>query len=318
MKKISVVIPIHNEEENLKLLHEKLDKTLSSLEEYVSEFIMVDDGSTDSSLSVIREIAQKDSRVKYISFSRNFGHESATSAGLDRAEGDCVVIIDADLQDPPELIPKLVEKWEEGYEVVYAQRRRRPGESWVKRFTSYLFYRFFNLISERKLPLDVGDFRLIDREVVLAFRRMGDYNRMVRGMITWLGFRQTGIEYDRKQRHSGKTNYNLLKLIWLSLDAITSFSIVPLRFSIAMGFIITLLSIIAGTAVLIHKLFFGLEIPGYALLTVGMFFLGGVQLSILGLIGEYIGKIYRQTLNRPLYIISEEGGFSKTNESSPV
>lgn len=311
MEKISVVVPIHNEEENLQSLYGRLKAVLQKLPDMTHEIILVDDGSTDRSLEVIKSLAASDGAVKYLSFSRNFGHEPATTAGLDRAGGDCVVIIDGDLQDPPEVIEEMVKKWREGYHLVYAQRRSRAGESFFKKFSSSLFYRVINVISERKMPLDTGDFRLMDRKMVEAFREMGDYNRMVRGMVAWLGFRQTGIKYDRDERHAGVTKYGFLRLLWLSFDAVTSFSIIPLRVSAWIGFFITILSILAGGAVIYDKFFGTLNIPGYALLTVGVFFLGGVQLFILGIIGEYIGKIYQQVLCRPLYVVADEKGFQE-------
>lgn len=311
MHKISVVTPLFNEEENIRALYERLKKVLTELKDFTHEIIFVDDGSVDRSLEIMKELAAADSSFRYLSFSRNFGHEAASSAGLDHAEGDCVVLIDGDLQDPPELIPEMVEKWREGYKVVYAVRRTRRGESFLKRFTSLIFYRFINLISEQKLPLDTGDYRLISREVLLAFRTMGDYHRMIRGMITWLGFRQIGIPYDRPERHAGKTKYGLIRLMLLTLDAITSFSIAPLRFVMALGFIITLLSIIKGLHIIYQKLIMSLAIPGYALQTVGLFFLSGIQLVMLGVIGEYVGKIYQQTQRRPLYVLAEKKGFEE-------
>ena len=314
MELISIVVPVLDEEENLEILHQRTTSAIGQVEGLDFEMILVDDGSRDQSREVIRELTRKDPRVKMVSFSRNFGHEAATTAGLDRAKGDCVVIIDADCQDPPEVIVKLVEKWREGYQVVYAQREKRPGESFLKKFTSFLFYRIFNSISPIKMPPDTGDFRLVDRKVLLAFRRMGDYNRMIRGMFSWLGFRQTGVTYNREARHGGTTNYGFLKLLWLSFDAMTSFSIMPLRVSTWIGFFVTVVSILAGTSVLVDKLFWGLNIPGYALMAVGMFFMGGIQLFILGIMGEYIGKIYQQSLGRPLYVVDHEEGFSRTGD----
>jgi len=318
MTLISVVVPIYNEEHNIADLYKRLKTVLASLSGFTSEIIMVDDGSTDASLEKIKEAAEADPSVKYISFSRNFGHEPASTAGLDRAQGDCVVLIDADLQDPPEVIPQMVEKWRQGYHVVYAQRKSRPGESIFKKITSYLFYRIINLFSAHKFPLDTGDFRLIDRQVLLAFRKMGDYNRMIRGMIAWLGFKQTGIYYDREERKKGSTKYNAVKLFWLSLDALTSFSLIPLRFSMAIGFLVMLVSFIFGCIVIYQKLFGTLRIPGYALQTISTFFLGGIQLFMLGIIGEYLGKVYQQTQGRPLYVILEEGGFDRQDGNTAI
>jgi polyisoprenyl-phosphate glycosyltransferase len=316
MPKISIVVPIYNEEENISPLYERLKACLEKCADFSFEIIMVDDGSTDGSLDAIKRLTEGDDRLRFISFSRNFGHEAATTAGFDRAAGDCVVLIDADLQDPPEIIPDMIEKWKEGFHVVYAQRTRRRGENFIKIATSFFFYRFINMLSSQKLPLETGDFRLIDRKVLLAFRSMGDYSRMIRGMISWLGFRQTGILYDRDERFRGTTKYNLIKLLWLSFDAITSFSIVPLRLSIAIGFLVMFISFGWGCAVLYHKLFLGLSIPGYALQTISLLFLGGVQLFILGIIGEYVGKTYLQSLKRPLYVVYREGGFENLDGNS--
>jgi polyisoprenyl-phosphate glycosyltransferase len=318
MPKISIVVPVYNEEENISPLYERLKACLLGIADFSYEIIMVDDGSTDGSLDAIKKIRESDDQVRFVSFSRNFGHEAATTAGFDRAAGDCVVLIDADLQDPPEVIPHLLEKWKEGYAVVYAQRRRRRGENFIKKSTSFLFYRLINILSSQRFPHETGDFRLIDRKVLLAFRTMGDYNRMIRGMITWLGFKQTGILYDREQRYRGKTKYNLIKLLLLSFDAITSFSIVPLRLSVIIGFIVMFMSFGWGCAVLYHKLFRGLSIPGYALQTISLLFLGGIQLFILGIIGEYVGKTYLQSLKRPLYVVYREGGFDNKDGNSDL
>jgi polyisoprenyl-phosphate glycosyltransferase len=311
MPKISIVVPVFNEEESLYSLYCRIKNVLSHIDGFSSEIILVNDGSVDSSLGIIRELHVGDHDVKYISFSRNFGHEYATTAGFDKAEGDCIVLIDADLQDPPEVIPEMIEKWKEGYQVVYAKRIKRQGEHFIKKQTSFLFYRFINLIADRKMPLDTGDFRLIDRKVLLAFRRMGDYNRMVRGMVAWLGFKQVGIEYEREERKRGNTKYNFFKLLWLAFDAMTSFSIIPLRFAMGFGFFVMLMSILSIIMVSYQKFFLRTNIPGYLFLTVSMFFLSGIQLFILGIMGEYLGKIYLQTQHRPLYIIDEEGGFTQ-------
>jgi polyisoprenyl-phosphate glycosyltransferase len=313
MPKISIVVPIYNEEESIPYLYERLIDVLKKLKEFNYEIILVNDGSTDNSQGIIKELLAKDQNVKYISFSRNFGHEKATTAGFDKAEGDCVVLIDADLQDPPEVILEMVEKWQEGYQVVYAQRKSRAGESFMKKVTSLLFYRMINIISDSKIPMDTGDFRLVDRHVLLEFRKMGEYNRMVRGMIAWLGFKQVAVRYERDERKRGQTKYNFFKLLWLAFDAITSFSIMPLRFATGIGFLVILMSIAAIIIVICQKVFLKLPIPGYAFQTVSMFFLGGIQLFILGIMGEYLGKIFQQAQKRPLYIIEEEGGFERDN-----
>jgi len=301
----TIVIPVYNEEDNIPILYQRLVNVMKTLPlDY--EIIFVDDGSTDSSLVRIRELSRSDENVYYISFTRNFGHEAASTAGLDAAKGDCIILMDADLQDPPELIPKMIELWRQGYHLVYAKRRRRAGESLFKRISAYAFYRILNLMSDLKFPLDTGDFRLMDKVVVEDFKKCREKNRFVRGLTAWVGYNQVGIEYDRDERYAGRTKYNPLKLLLLSIDVITGFSIVPLRIVTYAGFLITALSLCMTLIVIIQKIFFGLNIPGYALLTSGLFFLGGVQTFFLGILGEYVGRIYREVQKRPLYLIQEQ------------
>jgi glycosyltransferase involved in cell wall biosynthesis len=301
----SVVIPVYNEKDNILTLYQRLIKSLSSIP-IRYEIIFVNDGSTDKSLEKIKELSLSDKNVFFISFTKNFGHEAASTAGLDAAHGDCVILMDADLQDPPELIPEMVDLWHKGYHLVYAKRRRRHGESFLKHITAKIFYRILNLLSDSKIPMDTGDFRLMDKRVVDDFKKCREQNRFVRGLTAWVGYNQMAIEFDRPERYAGKTKYNPFKLFLLSLDVITGFSIIPLRIASAIGFIVMLLSIVMTSIILVQKLFLNLDIPGYALLVSGMFFLGGVQLFFLGVIGEYIGKIYRQVQQRPLYLIKEQ------------
>jgi dolichol-phosphate mannosyltransferase len=299
------VVPAFNEQDSLEPLHDRLTRVLTGIgADY--DIIFVDDGSTDQTLAVIRKLASADPRVRYVSFARNFGHEAASTAGLDRADGDVVVLMDADLQDPPELIPELIDKWRQGHDVVYAQRRRRTGESAFKRLTAWAFYRTLNAVTPTTIPADTGDFRLMDRRVVAQFRRMRETNRFVRGMVSWVGHRQTAVQFDRPARHAGEAKYGILKLIMLSLDATMGFSTLPLRVATVLGLVTTAGALIAGLAVVIHKLFFGLAIEGYALLAAGIFFLGGVQMLLLGILGEYTGRIYTQVQQRPLYVVKEE------------
>ena len=305
MSLISVVIPVYNEQECLPALFERLDRLQSSGSDRY-EFVFVDDGSTDESRRIIVELAARNESIKYIIFSRNFGHEIATTAGIDHAGGEAVVIIDADLQDPPELIPELVAKWRQGYQVVYAQRRSRKGEGVLKRFTSWLFYRVICRLSDVDIPADTGDFRLMDRRAVEHFRRCREQSRFVRGLVAWTGFRQTAVQYDRDQRQGGEGKYGLFKLIVLAFDAVVGFSNVPLRIGILLGLMACLFALTIAVVVFLQKLINGIPIPGYALMVTGMFFLGGVQLLMLGLLGEYIGRIYRESQRRPLYIISEK------------
>jgi glycosyltransferase involved in cell wall biosynthesis len=310
----SVVVPCRNEAANLDELHRRLNAVLPTLSDD-HEILFVDDGSTDDSLGVMQRLAAADPHVRYVSFSRNFGHEAASTAGLDRADGDCVILMDADLQDPPERIPDLVAKWREGYEEVHATRRHRLGLNPLRRALTWLFYRAVTALSEIPLPLDTGNFRLMDRRVVESFRRCRERGRYVSGLITWVGFRQGQIEYDRPARLAGRSNYGFRQLVRLALDAVSGFSVHPLRIASVLGLVVTVLSFGAGLAVVIHKLFLGLAIPGYALATSGLFFLGGVQLLFLGIIGEYLGRVYRQVQDRPLYIVREEGG---AGEDSPA
>ncbi len=301
---ISIIVPLYNEQDNIYLLYTSICEVMNNAG-ISFELIFVDDGSNDNSLSIIKDLSKNDSRVRFFSFSRNFGHEAASSCGFKMARGKTAVLIDADMQDPPSLIPEMYKKWKEGYEVVYAKRISRQGETFLKKSTSHLFYKIMNRFSKIKIPIDVGDFRLVDRAVIDAFNSLTERNRFVRGLFTWVGYKQTAIQYNRLPRSRGKTKYNWLKLILLSMDAFFSFSLVPLRLCIIIGIGTIIFSFLTVGSIVIQRLFLGLDIPGYALLTAGMFLLGGVQLTFLGIIGEYIGKIYSEVQNRPLYIIKE-------------
>jgi len=304
---VSVVLPVYNEEGSLRELHARLRAVFAGAE-MDCELIFVDDGSTDDSLKTIKEISEEDQRCRCVSFARNFGHEAASTAGLQRAQGDVVVLMDTDLQDPPEFIPTLIEKWKEGYEVVYVRRRNRAGESVFKRLSAWVFYRILNALAEVKIPSDVGDFRLMDRKVVDAFKNLPEANRFVRGMIAWLGYQQIGVEYDRPERRKGKTKYDPYKLAYLAFDAAVSFSASLLRLSTITGFVVGFASLVMVLVVVAQKLFLGIPIKGYALMASGLFFLGGLILLYLGLLGEYVAKTYRQVQARPLYIVKEEIG----------
>ena len=305
--RLSIVIPLLNEEANLALLHERLCAVMDKLG-CQRQIIFVDDGSTDQSARIIGDLAGKDSTVTGIEFSRNFGHEAASTAGLDHADGDAVVLMDADLQDPPELIEQLVARWREGFDVVYAIRRDREGESLFKRCTAWAFYRILNLMSEVEIPRDTGDYRLMDRRVVAGLKQCRERARFIRGLVAWTGFKTSAVEYDRPSRHGGQTKYNPLKLLLLSLDAAVGYSILPLRLATALGFTVTLVSLVLACIIIVQKLFMEIQIQGYALLASGLFFLGGVQMLLLGVLGEYIGRIYRESQARPLYIIRKRSG----------
>jgi len=297
---LSVVVPLLNEKNNLLELHRRLVTVTEKLG-CDREIILVDDGSIDGSDQIIRDLVAADPTVTGLRLSRNFGHEAASTAGMDAARGDMTVLMDADLQDPPELIEEMFQLWKQGNQIVYAVRRRRPGESRLKLSAAWLFYRALNFLSEVSIPLDVGDFRLMDARVVQSLRECREQDRFVRGLVAWTGFRSAAIEYDRPPRSSGKTHYGMLKLFFLSLDAFVGFSISPLRLASAAGVLFMLLSIFASLIICIvgspsAPTFFGC----------GLFFLGGVQLLCTGILGEYVGRIYRQAQHRPLYLIAEE------------
>ena len=270
------------------------------------ELVLVDDGSTDGTSEIIRDLAFDDIRVRPVLFSRNFGHQIAVTAGLDFSRGQAVVIIDTDLQDPPELISELVEKWRAGYEVVYAVRTEREGESWFKRATASAFYRVINRITEVEIPPDAGDFRLLDRKVVNALKTMREHHRFPRAMTAWVGFRQIGIPYKRAARRAGETKYPFRKMVRLAINAITGFSYFPLQLATYFGFISAALAIVAIPIVVYLRLSGKAELSGQATTLIAVLFLGGVQLISLGILGEYIGRLYDEAKNRPLYILREE------------
>lgn len=299
---ISVIIPIYNEEKNIDELYERLLKTVGSISDNY-EFIFVNDGSTDHSLLEILKLVAVDSRVYYINFSRNFGHQIAVTAGIDACSGKAVVIMDGDLQDPPELISKLFEKFKEGYDVVYAKRRDRNGESGFKRVSAKFFYRTLKQITSIEIPLDTGDFRLIAQKVVHNLRQMPEQNKFLRGQIAWLGFNQIEVGFDRARRKHGKTGYSLAKMLGLAMDGITGFSDKPLQFVTKLGFVFSFLAFaIILYAVYAHYILHE-TITGWTSLIVSSMFIGGVQLISIGILGEYIGRINKNVRKRPLYIV---------------
>ena len=300
----SIVAPVFNEIGSIEEFYKTLALVMQPLKQ-PWELLLVDDGSTDGSTDKIRELAANDSHVKPVIFARNFGHQIAVTAGLDYTRGEAIIIIDADLQDPPSVILDLIAKWKEGFEVVYAVRRKREGESWFKLFTASLFYRLIFRITDVKIPLDTGDFRLIDRKVVDILGQMRERHRFLRGMAAWVGFRQVGVEYDRKERFAGKTKYPFSKMFKLALNAITSFSYFPLQVATYLGFICAGISILAIPVVIYLRLSNQGELLGQATTLIAVLLLGGVQLITLGILGEYIGRIYDEAKGRPLYIVSE-------------
>ncbi len=300
----TIIAPIFNELENLPLLYarvrEELDKT-----EQTWELIMVDDGSRDGSTEVIRKLAASDERVRPVIFARNFGHQIAVSAGLDYSRGDAVIIIDSDLQDPPEVIGELIAKWREGFEVVYAVRTEREGETKFKTQTAALFYRMIDRITDVKIPLDTGDFRLMDRKVVNVMVSMREHNRFLRGMSAWTGFRQIGVGYKRKARHAGVTKYPLKKMLRLAMNAVTGFSMWPLQLATRLGAALGVLGLLAIPVVVILHVVVGVRFHGLATLAILMTLLSALILVFLGVIGEYLGRVYDEAKNRPLYIVAE-------------
>lgn len=300
----SIIAPIFNEISNLPELYRRVKEVMDKTGE-PWEIVLVDDGSTDDSAAYILQLAQQDKRVRPVIFARNFTHQIAVTAGLDYSRGQAVVIIDADLQDPPEVVLDMIAKWREGFEVVYAVRTEREGESWFKLFTASLFYRLIYRITDVNIPLDTGDFRLLDRKVVNVLNQMRERHRFLRGMSVWVGFRQTGVNYRRAARFSGETKYPFRKMFRLALNAITSFSYFPLQVATYMGFISASLSIIAIPVVIILRLTGSYAFLGQATTLLAVLFLGGVQLISLGILGEYIGRLYDEAKGRPLYIVRE-------------
>lgn len=299
---ISIVVPIYNEEQNIGLLYKRLTASIALLK--VSyELLFVNDGSTDNSFFLIKELATSDKNVRYINLSRNFGHQIAVTAGIDNCKGDAVVIIDADLQDPPELIEDLYRKMQEGFEVVYARRRNRSGESILKKATAKIFYRILTKITTVKIPVDTGDFRILDRKVVNVLKNMPEQQKYLRGQIAWIGFNQTHIEYDRDERHAGHTGYTYSKMIRLALDGITSFSNLPLKFATIAGFVVSGITFLVALYALYARFISKDYVPGWTSLIIAVLFIGGVQLITIGIIGEYMSRVSANVRNRPLYII---------------
>ncbi|MCS7461587.1 glycosyltransferase family 2 protein [Paenibacillus doosanensis] len=303
----SVVIPVYNEEAVVHETYRRLKTVMNGMGE-TYELLFVNDGSRDRTAEILMEYSQIDDTVKLLDFSRNFGHQIAITAGMDYAAGDAVIVIDADLQDPPELIPDMIAKWREGFDVVYAKRTKRRGESWFKKLTARMFYRLLRLSTDIAIPLDTGDFRLLDRRVCDEMKRIPESNRFVRGLVSWIGFRQTSVEYERDERHAGQTHYPLKKMLKLSLDGITSFSYKPLKLAGYLGFLLSVSGFMYMLYVFYAKLFTDAAIPGWTSITIIQLIFNGFILIILGIVGEYIGRIYDETKGRPLYIIRKSSG----------
>ena len=314
MKKISIIIPAYNEEESLPYLYERLEKVISSIENYEFEILFVNDGSKDNTLKLIKEYREKDKRISYVDFSRNFGKELAMIAGLDYATGDGVIFMDADLQDPPELIPEMIKYWEEGYDDVYAQRKSRAGESFLKKFTSKMYYKVLQALTPVEIQKDTGDFRLLDRRCVNALKKLRETDRNSKSMFSWIGYKKKAIMYDRDPRVAGKTKWNYKKLVNLAIDGITSFTTSPLRISTYIAIPTFLALFIYLIYVIIKCIRFSVAVQAYQAIILLVLFFSGVQILLFGIIGEYLGRIFNTSKNRPLYLVNEYNGKKEMND----
>ena len=312
MKKISILIPCYNEENTLPLLYPELVKLMEGMPAYEWEIMFINDGSVDNTLKILQELRQQDKRVNYVDLSRNFGKEVAMLAGFDYVTGDCMVIVDADLQDPPSLIPEMISYWEQGYEDVYARRRTRGKESWLRKYLSIKFYKLLQRTSRYDVLQNVGDFRLLDRRCINALKRMRESERYTKGMFCWIGFNKKEVVFDRGDRAAGSSSWGYKQLFSLAIDGITSFTSAPLRISTFVGFIVSMLAFIYMIYVFVKALFWGDAVQGYPSMVILILFLGGIQLLSLGIIGEYIGRIYNETKNRPDYIVRDFNGDDET------
>jgi dolichol-phosphate mannosyltransferase len=313
---LSLVLPIYNEEEVIPELHRQLQDFLAKLG-LPAEVVFVNDGSRDRSMDMLRDVAAEEPRYRIIAFARNFGHQTAITAGLDFARGEAVVVMDADLQDPPEVVLAMVAKWNDGFDVVYGRRRGRAGESWFKLLTARWFYRIFASMIPIEVPLDTGDFRLMSRKVVVALRELREVHRFVRGMVAWIGFKQTEVLYDRPGRFAGETKYPLRKMLRFALDGITSFSVLPLRFSAYLGMATSLGSVGVVAYALLSKYLYHQAVPGWTALMVAVTIFASVQLLMIGILGEYVGRIYEEVKRRPLYVVGETVNLPRKREVDP-
>lgn len=314
MKKISIIIPAYNEEESLPILYDRINNLMSTMKNYEFEILFVNDGSKDKTIQIIKEIREKDKRISYVDFSRNFGKEIAMIAGLDYATGDCVIFMDADLQDPPELIPELVKYWEEGYDDVYAKRRSRKGETWLKKFTSTMYYRVLQKMTRIEIQKDTGDFRLLDRRCVNALKKLRESQRNTKSMFSWIGYKKKEVLYDRDPRIAGSTKWNYKKLIDLAIDGITSFTTSPLRLSTFIAIPTFGLLFVYFVYVIIKCFVVKQVIQAYQAIILLILFYSGIQVLLFGIVGEYLGRIFNETKNRPLYLVNEYNGEKEMNQ----
>lgn len=310
---ISIVVPVYNEESVVLEFYKRTVSIMEPISESAFEIIFVNDGSEDQTSNIVKKLRENDKRVKLISFSRNFGHQIAITAGLRYSKGDAVVIIDVDLQDPPELVPKMIDKWKEGYEIVYAVREGREGETLFKKITAYIFYRLLRSMTNVDLKNDTGDFKLLGRRAVNVFNQLNEKNRYVRGLIHWIGFKQCQITYQRKERFSGQTKYSYSKMLKFAFDGITSFSHLPLRLASYFGLFVSLICFLYLIYAILLKLITNAPIGGWTSLMAVILFIGGIQLVTIGIMGEYIGRVFDETKNRPLYIVDENLGFDEVS-----
>ena len=313
-KLVTILVPAYNEQEVLHLLYVRLEKLMNENTNYDFEVLLVNDGSKDKTFEIMQELREKDKRFCYLNLSRNFGKETAMIAGLDYCKGDAVVIIDADLQDPPELIPEMIKYWEEGYDDVYAKRKSREGETWLKKFTSKMYYRVLQGFTRIEIQKDTGDFRLLDRRCVEALKSMRENQRYTKGLFSIIGYNKKEILYDRDPRAAGQTKWNYGKLIDLSIDGITSFTTSPLRWAALIGCGVSVIGFVYMLYIIIKTIVTGIDVPGYASLMVVILFLGGIQLIFLGIIGEYLGRTFNESKHRPLYFIERYNETKETNE----
>ena len=308
MKTITVLVPCYNEENNIEFLYERLKEIFTTLPHYGFHILFVNDGSKDDTLVKMQSLHEKDSIVSYLSLSRNFGKENAMLAGLDFAEGDAVILIDADLQDPPELIPQMIEEWEKGYDDVYARRRSRAGETWFKKASAHWYYRILQKFADIDIPADVGDFRLLDRQAVDALCSLRERQRYTKGLFSWIGYNKKELLFDREPRAAGNSKMNFIKLLGLAVDGITSFSVAPLRLASILGIVISSVAFIYLVFVVVKTLLYGDPVAGYPSMISIILFMGGIQLIVLGIIGEYVGRIFNEAKHRPDYLVSEYNG----------
>ena len=314
MKKISIIVPAYNEQDSLPFLYERLEKLINSIKNYEFEILFVNDGSKDKTLELIKEYREKDKRISYVDFSRNFGKETAMIAGLDYATGDAVILIDADLQDPPELIPEMIKYWEEGYDDVYAQRKSRKGETFLKKFTSKMYYRVLQSLTNVEIQKDTGDFRLLDRRCVNALKKLRESQRCSKSIFSWIGYKKKAIFYDRDPRVAGKTKWNYRKLVNLAIDGITSFTTSPLRISTYIAIPTFMALFIYFIYVIAKCIVTGEVIQAYQAIILLVLFFSGIQILLFGIVGEYLGRIFNETKNRPLYLVNEYNGKKETND----